>query len=73
MEHGRRTHEHGHAGARGHDAHIRHHADDHKKTHLANAVGHLESMHSMSGSLRMDHWSHEGEPKPHEKADSPGV
>ena len=73
MEHGRRSHAHAHSGHTSHDAHIRHHADDHKKTHLANAVGHLESMHSMSGSLRMDHWSHEGEPKPHETKDSPGV
>jgi hypothetical protein len=73
MEHGRRSHEHAHSGHTSHDAHIRHHSDNHKHTHLKNAVSHLEGMHAEAGSLRTNHWSHEGEPHPSERKDSPGV
>ncbi len=73
MESGRRSHTHGHASSATHDAHIRHHSDKPHMTHLGNAVRHLEGMHGEAGSLRTDHWSHAGEPKPHATKDSPGV
>ena len=74
---GRRSHEHAHASHSSHDAHIRHSHDLHHKTHLHNAVRHLDEQHGRASpkidSLEFGHYSHAGEPHPHEKADKPGV
>ena len=74
MRHDNVGHEHSKGEGSAHDAHIRHHEDHPGKSHLHNAMAHLHSQVRNVDSLAVSgHYSHEGEPRPKEKSDKPGV